>query len=76
MFCVSTQARVSLEIELVQLSVDKIKLEGLRIHEASLSIYTFMLDNGLAPAIPAGKSSRHERSSAVRKKRRKAKGRA
>jgi hypothetical protein len=67
-------ARTRYEMDLIPMSIDKIKEDALFIYDVGANLYDFFVARGLLPAVPSASRPRHHKSKAARKKRRKAMG--
>lgn len=70
-FSVKATARGSVDVELLPVTVDKIKADATRIYVAGLALYQFLQSRDLLAVTPPARPRGHK-TSAARKKRRKA----
>lgn len=72
-FTTKTEARGSVEMSLIPMTVGKIKKDALAIYDTAISVYSFFGARGLLARIPSTPRPRHHKTKAARKKLRKGK---
>jgi hypothetical protein len=70
-FTVKETARVSVQADLLPMSVDQIESDALFIYNAGLRLFQFLKTRGLQPPVPPSARPRGHKSKAARKERRK-----
>jgi hypothetical protein len=70
LFAEKTSARGSLEIELIPMSISKIRQDATGIYVAGIELMQFLMDRDLVPPLPTGRFDRAHKTKAARKKRR------